>query len=664
MAMSKYPSMNWNAPDVADTFKLYKQRLLLVCEDNDVTENERIARKIKIGMGDEGLRRLNASGLSDVEQKNPAKLWSLFETQLKVAVNFRIHRLSLMQYRQKEDESLDEFVTRARTQAQMCEFEDKEMQERIIELIIAGTKLEVFRRELLGKEKGLTLQEVLNEGRKHEAAALGTMQLQGLSEQKIDYVKTKKRCGNCGLIHKYRQCPAFKDTCKACGNKCHWLKLCRQSHKSDERDTGRKKQRNHRGHRVHAVEERYDTSGSTDSDEFTETFHNLKVSSKCLHAVSTRGEAFTTIEVQCPQKRSNQFLRLKIDRGAQGNALPVRTFRQMYGDIEPKKILTPIGQTTLTAYSGEEIKCLGSITLGCKSGSLSWVNAVFYIVDVPGPVILGLPTCEALKLVTINCQLESVVTTPVKVISVQDLMNMYPGQFDTVGKFAEPAKIRLKEDAEPHVDRPRKCNINLKPEIEAELKQMEDTGIIRKVREHTDWCSSIVYSTKRDGSLRICLDPKRLNESIKRCPHKMPTLEEINPAFVGAKHFNKLDAKAGYWSVQLEEQSQLLTTFRTPIGRYCYQRLPFGLCVSQDIFQQRMDEILESLEGCVGIADDICIFGATQEEHDQRLIALMEVAKSAGLVCSTPQSAQSTKAQYRSSATSTVLPGLGQIQLK
>ena len=112
----------------------------------------------------------------------------------------------------------------------------------------------------------------------------------------------------------------------------------------------------------------------------------------------------------------------------------------------------------------------------------------------------------------------------------------------------------------------------------------------------------------------------------------MPTLEEINPAFVGAKHFSKLDAKAGYCSVKLEEQRQLLTTFRTPIGRYCYQRLPFGLCVSQDIFQKRMDEILESLEGCVGIAADICIFGATQEEHDQRIIALMEVAKSAGRV--------------------------------
>ena len=100
MANSKYPSMNWAAHDVADTFMLFK---LLVCEDNEVTNNEKIARKIKIGLGDEGLRRLNASELTDADQKDPAKLCELFETQLKVAVNFRIQRLNLMQYRQKGD---------------------------------------------------------------------------------------------------------------------------------------------------------------------------------------------------------------------------------------------------------------------------------------------------------------------------------------------------------------------------------------------------------------------------------------------------------------------------------------------------------------------------------------------------------------------------------
>ena len=129
-----------------------------------------------------------------------------FEVQLKVAVNFCIHRLNLMQYRQKEDETLDEFVTCARTQAQMCEFNDTEMPERIIKLVIAGIRMEDFRRELLGKEKGLTLQEALNEGCKQEAAAMGTQQLQSLqsSVSSIDHVKKKKICGKCGLNHKYK----------------------------------------------------------------------------------------------------------------------------------------------------------------------------------------------------------------------------------------------------------------------------------------------------------------------------------------------------------------------------------------------------------------------------------------------------------------------------
>ena len=212
-------------------------------------------------------------------------------------------------------------------------------------------------------------------------------------------------------------------------------------------------------------ERRDDTSSSTDTDEFTETFNNVEVtqvSNKYLHAVSTRGDAFTTVDIRCPQMKHAKSLRLKIDTGAQGNALPIRTFKQMYGNTEPTKILTPIGQTTLTAYSGEIIKCIGSFTLACRSGQSKWVNAVFCVVDVPGPVILGLATCEALKMVTINCKVETVMAATEKrsISSVKDLQKLYPGQFDTVGKFDEPAKIILKPDAEPHIDRPMKCNIN------------------------------------------------------------------------------------------------------------------------------------------------------------------------------------------------------------
>ena len=332
----------------------------------------------------------------------------------------------------------------------------------------------------------------------------------------------------------------------------------------------------------------------------------------------------------CRSIKGTGELLLKLDPGAQGNALPLRTFKQMYGDRDPSTVLTPTG-THLTSYSGHSIDCIGKINFECKYGDSSWTKSIFYVVDVPGPVVLGLPMCEALKLISVNCRVETIKATT-EIQTVADLQRLYPEQFDTIGSFKEPAKIILKAGAEPHIDRPRKYSIHLQPKIEAELKSMQDLGVIRRVTEHTDWCSSIVYSTKKDGSLRVCLDPRRLNQAIKRCPHKIPTLEEVNPKFTGAKFFTKLDAKAGYWSVPLDEQSQLLTTFRTPIGRYCFLRLPFGLSISQDIFQQRMDEILENLKGCISIADDICVVGSTEEEHDANLLALMESAKKAGLV--------------------------------
>ena len=107
--------------------------------------------------------------------------------------------------------------------------------------------------------------------------------------------------------------------------------------------------------------------------------------------------------------------------------------------------------------------------------------------------------------------------------------------------------------------------------------------------------------------------PSETQSTLKRCPHKVPTLEELNPQFAGSSVFSKLDAKAGYWSVHLDPDSQLITTFRTPFGRYCWTRLPFGLRVSQDVSQARMDEILEDLPGVVGITDDVCVHGARPE---------------------------------------------------
>ena len=128
------------------------------------------------------------------------------------------------------------------------------------------------------------------------------------------------------------------------------------------------------------------------------------------------------------------------------------------------------------------------------------------------------------------------------------------------------------------------------------------------------------------------MDPKDLNKAMKRTNHKTPTLEEITHKFSGAQVFSKLDARHGYWSIMLDEESSYLTTFNSPFGRYRFLRLAFGLKVSQDIFQEKMDMILEQCPGTLGIADDVAVFGKDDADHDRNLHNLMCVAHKYGLI--------------------------------
>ena len=149
----------------------------------------------------------------------------------------------------------------------------------------------------------------------------------------------------------------------------------------------------------------------------------------------------------------------------------------------------------------------------------------------------------------------------------------------------------------------------------------------------TDWVSSIVYSRKASGQLRICLNLKDLNKAVKRPHYRTPTLDEVTHKLAGAKLFSMLDARHGYWSVSLDEESSLKTTFNSPFGRFCFTRLPFGLNLSQDVFQERMDNILEHCTmSTMSIADDVGVFGKDEAEYDANLHNLMKTARRHGLV--------------------------------
>ena len=143
--------------------------------------------------------------------------------------------------------------------------------------------------------------------------------------------------------------------------------------------------------------------------------------------------------------------------------------------------------------------------------------------------------------------------------------------------------------------------------------------------------AGMVVVPKKNGSIRICVELKPLNESVLREVHPLPRVDETLAQMTGAKVFSKLDANSGFWQIPLAPQSRLLTTFITPYGRYCFNKLPFGISSAPEHFQKRMSEILTGLEGVLCLIDDVFVFGKDQQEHDARLKAVLERLRSKGV---------------------------------
>jgi len=178
---------------------------------------------------------------------------------------------------------------------------------------------------------------------------------------------------------------------------------------------------------------------------------------------------------------------------------------------------------------------------------------------------------------------------------------------------------------------PRRVAIPLLPKVKAELKRMQDLGVITPVEEATDWCAGMVVVPKANGTVRICVDLTKLNESVCREKHPIPSVDQTLGQLAGAKYFTKLDANSGFWQIPLSEESSALTTFITPCGRFRFNRLPFGITSAPEHFQRRMSTILSGVDGVVVHMDDTLVSGQTVEEHDRNLWKVLTKLSEANL---------------------------------
>lgn len=531
---------------------------------------------------------------------------------------------------QQPGESIDSFVTDLRKQAKNCNYgtlHDELLRDRVI----CGITDDTLRSRLLRIDDP-SLDEVLKQCRTHEVSEEHLKEFNAAFQSNVNIISkfakakarsTKKEgsepntdhevrsCKFCGFQHilNRRFCPAADQECHKCGRRGHFKIKCTFQ--------GQRKPRS-KSVRNAYMEQDY----SSGSDEYQEK----SVGYLCVEKKSSNinycksGKKQDLIQLEFPDHHC-EFGAL-IDTGAEVSVLPKKIFDRM----KPKPTLGKT-KTVLVSFTGDKVTPIGKIWIECLHNSQRY-KLVFHIVDIDCKPLLSRNTCELLGVVKFMKQVtaksaESAVPVSVKLNNLNSLISEYADVFQGLGCIEGKVHLEVDPSVSPVVHSPRKVPVPLRTKLKAELDEMEKNGVIVKESNPTEWVNSMVIVEKGD-KLRVCIDPRDLNKALKRQHYPLPTIEEISTRLSNAKVFSVLDATKGFWQLELDETSSKLLTFNTCFGRYRYLRLGFGVSPAPEIYQRRMHEMFDDLEGVEVIMDDILVYGSDEREHDERLKTVLQ----------------------------------------
>ena len=593
-------------------------------------DNIRVATLLTI-MGKDCYQIYESLPLSADDRKKVKNILDGLEAHFQPATNVIYERYVFNTSDQSPNESFDDYLCRLREMSKTCEFETFHNQ-MIRDRIVIGTKDTHARGRMLRDNK-LTLENAIDVCRTSERTTTQLQKLQSSATTsetpQVNFTKSAKKtrkkfsskthgkakeevkpkpsapvvvgkCKYCAGKHEKDRdkCPAFGQTCSKCKKKNHFSIACRLN-------------------KVHGI---LDDSDSSDSDS--------------LYAVTSKHGKQWYVKVTMDAEGNTGEITCQLDSGSTCNVISYIDYARLVQSGDP-----PLQPATrpLKLYGGmSKLMPRGKTTINCTIPSTGLSETLdFYVVDMNQTAILSAEACELLKLLTVNVVSHVDVTRP-EPLSQKQILTEYKDVFEGLGELPGEYHIELDPTVKPVQHLPRRVPQALKEDIRSKIDSLVKRGVLTKVTDPTEWISNMV-AVKKPGKLRICIDPRDLNQAIKRSHYPMPTVDDILPKIAKAKVFTVLDAREGFWHVKLDHESSLLTTFWTPFGRYRWLRMPFGISSAPEEFQRCQHEVLEGLSGTEAIIDDILVYGCgdTTEEaiidHDRKLRDLLERARSVGL---------------------------------
>lgn len=504
--------------------------------------------------------------------------------------------------KQKEGETVEKFVNRLKEQGRLCDY-GAALDMRVTEQVFDHCLLEELREAIL-KKKIMTVAGIVEEARiietvhrNREQMAKECVTAEDASVNRIKMNKKKEgscyRCGIMGHFANDKSCPARSKTCDRCNIIGHFKQMCKTKLESTP---------NKKHGKVMMVGESKNVSRSEDSE-------NDDDSDVCnIYATSTEQGVVTCYT-------GGVKLNWVVDSGAHVNVISRRTWDELKqngchytNEKKPREALRVYGEGKLKVH--KVIKA--DIETRTKK-----VSHQIYVVDQQNGVsLLSKQTSMDLGILEIRGEVFNVSQVKSPVGKLKDVQ----------------IEVKIDRTVTPVQQPCRRLPIPLQNLVETKLEELLKQDIIEIAPLRITWASPLVVTPKDGGrNVRLCVDMRQANKAIIPERHPLPTFEEIMPHLDGCRYFSKIDLVQAFHQLELSPESREITTFVTPNAYYRYKRLMFGMNCAAEIFQREIERVLQGLRGVKVFIDDVLVFAATKEEHEERVAAVFHRLKQHGL---------------------------------
>jgi hypothetical protein len=156
-------------------------------------------------------------------------------------------------------------------------------------------------------------------------------------------------------------------------------------------------------------------------------------------------------------------------------------------------------------------------------------------------------------------------------------------------------------------------------ELKLQIAELQQKGYIHP--NSSPWGAPVLFVTKKDGNMRMCIDYRSLNEVTIKNKYPLPWIDDLFDQLQGAKYLSKIDLRSRYHQLRIKEADIRKTAFVTRYGQYEFTVMPFGLTNTPAFFMNLMNKVfMKELDKFVVVfIDDILIYSKSREDHEHHL---------------------------------------------